>query len=295
MTTANAVERLTAFPDIQPISRPYALASLGRAAYTLFVTPAHEMLHRIMEDEHEDGPSQPLQLPVDETVRRVRDDVLPKFESLQVPTLDNARLAHLGSVLIQFCDHIPKHHKSVSVPYENLSSLHTAMTDKSKEVGPLNYADQLDVALNHTDGDMTESLWQLFMTSRLYARWLDGKVIEGAPEYTQEEKVGLMTEWRGAIAACKESQPGLPQDPSGDVYYTWTHVLGKVAFSLAPAKENIFTRGAVRAFEGGTNIMHNLVHKFSKQDVKSDHVAAAAYGNAIGQTLVDAVRAQDKL
>ena len=92
------------------------------------------------------------------------------------------------------------------------------------------------------------------------------------------------------IAACKEPQPGRAQDPNGDTYYTWTHALAKAAFTLTPGKEGALTRGAVRVFECGTDLMHKVVHTFNKQGVESNHNIAAAYGNAIGQTLVDAAR-----
>jgi hypothetical protein len=290
MVATEAIEPMGAFPDILPVSHSYALASLGRAAYTLFATPEHIKLHQVVEDACLDGPFQPTHPPIDETVQRIREDVLPQVELVQSLRTDRARLTHLGGILIQFGDYIPKFHDTVSVPYENIIGLHQAVTERAQETGPLDYAEQLDVALKHTNGDMVESLWQLFITSRFYARWLDGKMVEGIPDYSQEEKVALMLEWRGAIAACKEPQPGRAQDPNGDAYYTWTHALAKAAFTLTPEKEGAVTRGAVRVFERGTDLMHKVVHTFNKQGVQSNHNVAAAYGNAIGQTLVDAVR-----
>jgi len=288
MATAEALESRGAFPDIQRVSHPYALASLGRAAYTLFATPEHLKLHQVVEEMCLDGPFQPLHPPIEQTVQHIHEDILPQVELREPLRTDKARLTHLGGILIQFGDYIPKFHDSVSVPYESVIGLHQAITDRAKEIGPLDYADQLDVALKNTDGDMIESLWQLFITSRFYARWLDAKIIDNLPNYSQEQKVALMLEWRGAIAACKEPQPGRAQDPNGDTYYTWTHTLAKAAFSLTPERESRVTRGAVRVFERGTDIMHKVVHTFNKQGVDSNHNVAAAYGNAIGQAIVEA-------
>lgn len=288
MSATEAMGSLRAFPDIQPVSHSYALASLGRAAYTLFATPEHVKLHQVVEDACLEGPFQPLHPSIDQTVERVRENVLPHVDLTRPLRTDRARLTHLGGVLIQFGDYIPKFHDTVSVPYENIINLHEAVTTRAKETGPLDYAEQLEVALENNDGDMVESLWQLFITSRLYARWLDAKMIDGVPNYSQDEKVALMLEWRNSIAACKEPMPGRAQDPNGDTYYTWTHTLAKAAFTLTPEKESSITRGAVRVFERGTDIMHKVVHTFNKQGVDSNHSVAAAYGNAIGQAIVDA-------
>ena len=288
MSATEAMGSLRAFPDIQPVSHSYALASLGRAAYTLFATPEHVKLHQVVEDACLEGPFQPLHPSIDQTVERVHENVLPHVDLTRPLRTDRARLTHLGGVLIQFGDYIPKFHDTVSVPYENIINLHEAVTTRAKETGPLDYAEQLEVALENNDGDMVESLWQLFITSRLYARWLDAKMIDGVPNYSQDEKVALMLEWRNSIAACKEPMPGRAQDPNGDTYYTWTHTLAKAAFTLTPEKESSITRGAVRVFERGTDIMHKVVHTFNKQGVDSNHSVAAAYGNAIGQAIVDA-------
>ena len=290
MTTAELVEPASAFADIAPVFRSYAVASLGRAAYTLFLTPEHEKLHAEMEDMCLDGPCQPVQPPIDEVTKRIAEDVLPKYDiDRPVPT-DSGRLIHLAGALIQFGDYIPKMHGTINAQYGQVKELHEEVVNRAAETQPLDFADQLDVALEQGDGNLTESMWRLFMTSRLHARWLDSKIVGDIPEMTKEDKLAEMLAWRGAIAACKEPDPSRAQDPNGDNYYAWTHGLAKVAFSLAPRKETSVTRASVRTFEQGTHLMHKLVHTFNKQGVASNHDVAAEYGNAMGQAIVDTVK-----
>ena len=267
--------------------------SLGRAGYTLFVSPEHEKLHQAVEDFDSDRNAQPLHPSINETVRLLEEDILPRYNLLPPPMVDGSQLIHLGGVLIQFGDYIPKQHSTIQVPYKNIHGLHEAVTRRAGLEGPLNYAQQLETALEQTDGNLTESLWRLFMTSRFYARWLDGKLVKDLPNYSRNEKITLMLEWRNSIAACKDQLPDRAQDPNGDTYYTWTHALAKTALVLTPREETATTRAATRVFENGTSIMHRIVHTFNKQSVRSDHSVAAAHGNAIGQTIVDHVLRSD--
>lgn len=290
MVMIESVEPRGPFPDIQPVTSRYATASLARAAYTLFITPAHEKLHQVVEAECHNGPFQPPHPSIDETVSCIRDEVLTLDRIKRQPVMDNARLTHLAGMLIQFSDHNPKYRNTIAISYEDVAALRSGIADRANKTEPLGYAEQLDIALDQTNGDVLESLWRLFVTSRQHARWLDSSVIQGMPNYTKEDKVKLMLEWRGAIAACKNPQENFAQDPSGDTYYTWTHALSKAAYTLCPLKNTYLTRGAVRVFEHGTSIMHKTVHTINKQGVQSNHEIAAAYGNAIGHSIVNIMR-----
>lgn len=290
MATVEIVEPVTAFADISFVSRTYALASLGRAAYTLFATPEHEKLHNEMEAACMDGPFQPLQVSVAETVRGVSDEVLPKYDIVRPPATDAGRLIHMAGVLIQFSDYIPKMHATIRAQYGPIKELHQELVDRAARTQPLGFADQFDVALEQGNGNLIESMWRLFIASRLHARWLDGRVIEGMPELSKEEKITEMLAWRTAITACKLPDPNHAQDPNGDNYYAWTHALAKVVYSLAPERESAATHATVNVFEQGTNLMHKIVHTFNKQGVESNHRAAANYGNTIGQCIVDYVK-----
>lgn len=279
------------FLDIGNMSTSYAISSLGRAAYTLFITPEHEKLHQTLESTSL-REAQPLQPPIEDLTETISNSVLPRATEIIPPRVDAKRLIFLGGTLIQFSDYVPKFHTTMKLPYEKMEELHSAVTTRAQESGPLNYADQLSAALEVTDGNVSRALWRLFITSRHYARWLDGKIVHGMPDLTTEEKVEQMLEWRKSIAACKEPREGLAQDPNGDTYYTWTHAFAKYVYSLAPEHESRISRAVVKLFHNGTTVMHKLVHTFNKQGVQSDHSIAANYGNRIGQVCIDYARQQ---
>jgi hypothetical protein len=281
--------------NIKPVTYETALRCLGNAAYTLFVTPEHEKLHQTAEVIGTTKDPQPLQPSLYTTVTLLKSEVLPQVDTNRVPQLDRARLLQLAGVLIQFTDYTPRLQDRVQVPYENIQNLHEGIRAKAKEDGPLGFAEQLAVALDQNDNDMMESLWSIFIASRMHARWLDGRIIKNLPDYTKEEKIKLMLDWRESITACKPSEAGDVQDPVGDCYYAWTHTLAKYAYSLAPTNETISSRMAVRAFHRGTNIMHKVVHTFNKQAINSDHTTAAIYGNTIGEACVDRMKMKSPL
>ena len=267
-----------------------AVRCLGTAAYTLFAVPGHDTLHTQVTKEVEFDQPAPLEIPTTEVVSQINERILPKVDMGALPSPDRPTLTRLAGVLIQFTDYTPRLH-NVSVDYERVVDLREAVQKRADE-GPIGLAEQLDAALEQSDGDITDALWHLFITSRQHARWLDSSVMRGMHDYTQDEKVGLMKDWNDSIVAFKERRPGFPQDAGGDTYYVWTHALAKLAFAAMPDKESIATRAATKIFHHGTTIMHALVHRIANtQDVKSNHTAAAVYGNAIGQTLVDAAKA----
>lgn len=281
-------------PNIEEVSFREAISGLGRAAYTLFVTPRHEKLHQVVESAAVNLPSQPMQPSVEYLTSKIDEDVLIKAEVGKSPKFDTKQLMYFGGVLIQFSDFVPQYRRTMEVSYSGVEELHEAVIDRATGAQPLNYAEQLDTALGLTEGDLPKSLWRLFTTSRLYARWLDEGMVRDVPNLTSEEKVAKMLEWRRSIAACKNPIEGKPQDPNGDTYYTWTHALAKYVYSLAPERESSLTHGMRNVFHNGTTIMHKAVHTFNKQGVNSDHSVAAQYGNAIGQVCVDYAQ-QDRI
>lgn len=287
MKTIEIPDESIDFLDIKSVSTSYAISSLGRAAYTLFITPEHEKLHQVVEEIGARFEPQPLQPEAEDIVESLRNHVLPKSEYVLPPKVNTKHLIYLGGVLIQFSDYVPKFHASMRIPYGRMEELHCAVAARAKEIGPLSYSDQLDTALDLTGGDVSKALWRLFITSRHYARWLDGKIVQDMPDLTREEKIGRMLEWRRSIAACKEHAEGLAQDPNGDTYYTWTHAFAKYMYSLAPEHDSRLSRAAVKVFHNGTSVMHKAVHTFNKQGVQSDHSVASNYGNVVGQVCVD--------
>lgn len=286
------------FPEVlNASSQSDGLRSLGAAAYTLFFAPEHEQLHVDVARATEANPQLPLHPPQDETVSQVLDKVLPLADMASIPTADRPTLTRLSGVLIQFADYVPRLH-NIETPYSRVADLRQAVQDRATDIGPLNLADQLGVALQQTDGNMTDALWQLFITSRLHARWLDSSIVGGMPDFTRYEKVELMKTWHDSVAAFKERQDGLTQDASGDTYYAWTHALAKVTLKLTPPRRSPTAQAATIVFHHGTKLMHGVVHTIAHtQSVKSDHTIAAAYGNTLGEACVDVVRqaAEDKM
>lgn len=290
--TAEIAHPAVSIPDVYRLPLSHALAGLGRSAFTLLITPPHEKLHQVLEAGCMEGPHQPLIESPEATSQKVHDTVLAHANLSFPKPVDTARLVNLSGLLIQFADYTPVVHNNVRVPYAKITDLQQAICERAAENGPLGFAEQLQVALERTHGDLTEAMWRLVVTSRLNARWLDSKAIDGMPDMTAQEKVQHMRQWRAAIAACKPPQEGLPQDPSGDVYYAWTHAFAKYLFTLAPRRETRVTRAATAIFHHGTSLMHKVIHTFNKQGVESNHTIAANYGNLIGQACIDAVRGQ---
>lgn len=290
MTLREAPDLTITLPEITTVSPAYAIASLGSAAQTLFVTLKHDNLHKELEDACMDGPHQPPHAPVEETTRQITKEILPAYDLRRPAPMRRSQLVHLGGTLIQFGDCVPRMHTTVRAQYGPIAELREEMAARAAHSAPLGYPEQLDLALEQNSGNISESLWRLFLASRLHARWLDSAIIANMPYLTRDQKLEHMRTWRNSIAACKEPSPSRAQDPSGDAYYTWTHALAKVAFTIGPARETCFTRTAVGIFENGTRIMHKVVHNLIRQVVVSDHTVAAAYGNAIGQGIIDSVR-----
>jgi hypothetical protein len=157
---------------------------------------------------------------------------------------------------------------------------------------PLNFSEQLSIALEQTEGDLPEALWRLFITSRLYARWFDTNVIIGMPAPTRDEIMHRMQVWSRSLAACKTYGSCPDQDVSGDTYYCWTHALAKVLYTALPVRRTPFVRLEAYALQNGTKLNHGLAHKFKAQRLPSDHTVAAAYGNALGDALVQIMKSE---
>lgn len=266
-----------------------ATTTLGHVAYTLLVTPPHDKLHRDTAAIASIEPPQPLQPSIEDTTRKIEADVLPKADLSRWPVVDGTRLVRLAGTLIQFTDYMPSLHGQLTMPYGRLAELRESVAERSKAEGPLDFADQLDLALDQSGGDITVAMWNLFFTSRLHARWLDSKVVPDMPNLTCDEKLDLMLEWQRSLAATKEFEPGKPQDPAGDGYYAWTHALAKTTYSLAMPRRSLLRRPVVSTFHFGTRIMHKIVHSLNAQAIDSDHNIAAEYGNAIGETTTKAL------
>ncbi len=264
-------------------ARGDAIRGVNHAVYTLFVTPKHDTLHRDVASMVHKEP-QPTQPSLPQTIREVASVLDRTADLSKIEKLPHKELTALGGVLIQFTDYVPRLQPYAQTPYGHIENLYSEITSEaSHKKHPLSFANQLEVALQQTEGNIPQSLWRLFMTSRLHARWLDGASMSGMPDYHRNEKINRMITWHRSVAACKPFTYGEPQDSGGDTYYTWTHALAAVAYDQLPQRPNTRTRSAKKIFERGTDIMHTVVHSVNPQTVINDHSIAASYGNAIGK------------
>lgn len=262
------------------------LGGVNRSVYTLFVRPPHETLHAEVA-ELTKCESQPLQPSISNLLNIIGMETMSLVNPEMKRKIDDTELAQLAGVLIQFTDYVPTLQPYAETPYDQIDSIYNGIIDRAQQTSnPLSFAEQLDVALKQTNGDLPESLWRLFITSRLHARWLDGKAINGLPSFSHDEKVEKMTRWQRSLRACKTNEIGF-QDVSGDTYYVWTHALATVIFKALPARTTRITQYIARMFEHGTEIMQAIIHKVSPQEVANSHSIAAEYGNAIGKICAD--------
>lgn len=265
------------------------IRGVNRAVYTLFVTPEHDTLHSDVAQRMQHEP-QRIQPSLPQTIQNISSVIEKTADPSKKETLDRKELTALSGVLIQFTDYVPQLQSYAQTPYSHVARLYDDITEEASGRGrPLPFANQLEIALHHTEGDIPQALWRLFMTSRLHARWLDGDAITELPDYPREEKVEKMVRWQQSIAACKPFTTASSQDGSGDTYYAWTHALAAVVYDQLPQSPNARTRSEKKIFERGTGIMHTLVHSVNPQTVVNDHSRAAAYGNAIGKVCAEAL------
>ncbi len=259
---------------------------VGRAAYTLFNVPLHDSslfndLAVILADE----PPQPTHAPIEDEVETIATRSARLVDADIRPTISGKELlGHMG-VLMQFTSYLPDVRPFAQTPFQHIDDLYSQIVEEGKGA-PLGFADQLDLALEQTAGDLPEAVWRLFITSRQHARWFDSSVITGMPELTREEKMNRMYDFSHAVAACRSHEVSPIQDTGGDTYYGWTHALGRLAFGALAEKQTGLTKIGGKAMHNGTRLMHELAHRFKPQTLPSDHTVAAAYGNAVGDALV---------
>ncbi len=274
-------------PDIKgqwPTHTRQVVGSVAMSVYTLFVTPDHPDYHRVMEEE---SAEQPLQPPIDVIMQRVagvaRDE--SSHETLREPTLAEALVD--ASHMMQFVDHFPHQQAAgdYAISYETMQQLKDDFQElvDQQQGRPLDYAQQLAIALRQTDGDMAQALTNLWLVSRQYARWLDTVAIADIPPLDEDGILREMKEWRSLLAACKPAGDNEFQDPSGDTYYTWTHARARVLFGQG---RRVHTQLGRAIFGRGTDVMHSVVHTVNQQSAPNDHRRAAAYGNAIGDAIL---------
>ncbi|HEY8998925.1 MAG TPA: hypothetical protein VIM53_01260 [Candidatus Saccharimonadales bacterium] len=268
---------------------PKTIFGLGRAAHTVFTTPptsGHDETIYIEVAKRLRGTSIPLQPSLDEELAKLSRVTMKSGVALEPKRrLNNREQLGIMGILMQFTSYIPDLRPYCLTPFDDTEGLYKAFVNRSNKT-PLDFAQQLDIALEQTSGDVLEALWRLFITCRLYARWFDASVIVGMPKFGRSEILHRMELFSQAVAACKSSGT-MDQDTSGDAYYTWTHALAKVLYKVCAMPASPIAPLEGLALHNGTRLNHKLAHKYKPQRLKSDHTIAAAYGNAIGKLLVE--------
>ena len=257
---------------------------LGTAVITLFVTPPHQKLHKKIE-HYNHGNKQPLQ-PAISSLNKCILDILFKYHNETEPKhLSNLELFEYGAVLIQFTQYCPELiTPKLKLSYTQISEFKNIVYQKYlASNNPLNLSEQFEIAMELNNGNLLNSLYMLFVASRTFARWLDEPLIDSG--LNSKDRLIQMQEWRESICGFKDTN--INQDPAGDTYYAWTHVIASYVYGILPQNQTMVTKSAKKVFKRGTSIMHNIVHKVNKQAVPNSHLLASVYGNSIGDTITD--------
>lgn len=254
---------------------------LARSVLTLVITPPHEKLH--VEAELAAGATeQPLMPATDDALLGVYEKLTDHRDTPRA--LGLVAIVNLSAALMQFTDHSGIGPDDIvgAPSFAQAEALRAEYERRHADSGPLGAAEQLDAALSLT-GRVDDSLMLLWASSRQYARWLDSTLLSN--EITdRQQRLDAMLAWRGMIKAHKTRENG-PQDPAGDNYYMWTHVLAQYAWRVMSECSPIVNQVVARMFWNGTDLMHGVAHRLNRQSVPSDHTAAARYGNALGDAI----------
>ncbi|HEV7952031.1 MAG TPA: hypothetical protein VGO98_01520 [Candidatus Saccharimonadales bacterium] len=277
--------------NLSSLSLPIAIGEIALSAAS-FVIPPRELPCRKIRNEYKTEYRAPnvLQPELDgmlPTIQSILDDA----EISPTPLLDNSQLTRFISTMLQFSDRTPTVRPAMTTPYTDIAAIYDYTIETARENRPVTFAQQLDFALKQTD-DIPTALWNLFLTSRQFARWRDSPSIIGLPEYTSEKKLDLMRSWYQSLGACKMPDKNGYQDVAGDAYYVWTHALARTIYDALPAEKSPLSEFYTAAFTRGSHVMSisRKLGAISAIGTLSDHVPAAKYGNAIGQLCADKVK-----
>lgn len=259
---------------------------LGRAAYTVFTTPAvpnHDESIYLTVAARLRSTTIALVPPMGAELSAITD-LLSSYRSDQANrVLTNRERLGMVGVLMQFSSYMPYLRPYAMTPFEHTEQLYQAIV--SHKGAPLSFSEQLSIALEQTSGDMLEALWRLFITSRLYARWFDAPVVKDMPNFSRSKIIKRMEVFSRSVASCKSRDESLDQDTAGDVYYCWTHALAKVLFANHALRLSLTAQLEAFVLHNGTWLNHQVAHRYKAQSLPSDHTVAAHYGNAIGKLL----------
>jgi hypothetical protein len=272
-------------------SLPLAVGEVALAAAS-FIIPPKELPCRKIRHEYKiyDRAPNRMQPDLDDVLSNV-SQTLAAADVSSTPKLDNVQLTRFIGTMLQFSDRTPTIRSAMVTPYDDVREIYDYTVETARESGPVAYDQQFAFAMTQTD-DVPTALWNLFLTSRQFARWRDSGSIAGLPEYTAEQKLDRMRSWYQSIGACKAPDQNGYQDVAGDAYYVWTHALARTIYDALPARASPLSEFYTASFTQGSRIM-SVSHKLGVVSVigtLSDHTPAARYGNAIGQLCADTVK-----
>ncbi len=271
----------------QPLPAPVLLKMLGHLAMHAYehlpLIRSRDMpLFGVMEQEAAGSP-QPLQ-PTVSTIAENINKVLDSHEVAVPEELSFSEKFTRSARMMQFTNRLVSHEQAF-FEYGSMKELKNRFfTSAEKQSHPLSFDQQLGIALELSDNNLDSALTKLWFTSRQYARWLDTVSIHNLPSLTPGEILREMKEWRSSILACKNADANNFQDTSGDSYYAWTHARARVMYGSG---SDIASNIGKFVFKHGTTINS---HRVIRQTIPSNHKAAAAYGNAIGDAILDTAK-----
>ena len=277
----------------QPLRQtwPRTISGVARAATTVFTTPpvpGHNVAYFRTTAKNLIATDVRLQPGLNEELRAVANVVEKHFVTVPYRVIPRREMIGEFGVLMQFTSYMPSLNPYAVTDFADCDRLYQAIIRAGRQQ-PIDFSKQLEIALRQTNGDLLEAVWRLFIVSRQYARWFDEEILEDMPKFSDTEILTRMDVFWKAVAACKKPGDGPYQDSAGDVYYCWTHALGKLLYAHY-GKQGILSNLLGAALHNGTRLNHGLAHRYNPQSVESDHTIAASYGNAIGELFVAKLR-----
>jgi hypothetical protein len=141
---------------------PKTITGFAKAAYTVFTTPStpgHDNSIYTKVAEKLRAEPIPVQPPLGQELAAIagitsRLAAAPK-ERRQ---LANRELLGLMGILMQFTSYLPELRPYCETPYENVERLYKAFIGRTDKA-PLNFSQQMAIALEQTAGDVLEALW----------------------------------------------------------------------------------------------------------------------------------------
>lgn len=156
----NAEFRPDSFPRPSSLKRIDTVRGVNRAVYTLFVTPEHEKLHSTVAEKTA-GELQPLHPSIPTVEEQLRRTTAQRVDTMRRREMNGRELSQLAGVLVQFTDYTPALQRYAQTDYSHVASLYGAVVEQASSTGQaLTLPEQLNISLEQTEGDLTESLWR---------------------------------------------------------------------------------------------------------------------------------------